>query len=107
MYEFILNTGEFNQRMARFYFKQLMEAICMIHSIGASHRDIKFENVLLDENFNLKLTDFGFSTIRPVSTTIGGTTGYMAPEIFEGKEYNGQKADIFAAGVLAFIMLTA
>ena len=58
----LIATEAFNSRMTKFYFKQLMEAIQAIHLADASHRDIKFENILLDEYFNLKLTDFGFAT---------------------------------------------
>jgi serine/threonine protein kinase len=76
---------------------------------GYCHRDIKLENLLLDSDFNLKLSDFGFSSIlmkdNQLLMTMKGTLGYMAPEIFQGKGYHGELTDIFALGVVLFGMI--
>jgi len=66
---------------------------------------VKPENILLDKDFNLKLTDFGFSTClsRGELHTRLGTEGYMAPEI-RTKNYDGKKIDMFAAGIILFIL---
>jgi serine/threonine protein kinase len=65
----------------------LLDALKYIHAQGITHRDIKPENILLDKDFNLKVTDFGFSTYssRGELNTRLGTEGYMAPEIRERK----------------------
>ena len=75
-----------------------------------AHLDIKLENILLDENFNIKLCDFGF--IEDVKTKVHkniGTDGYKAPEIYatngRSEGYDGDKTDIFALGVRLFILI--
>ena len=83
-----------------------MEALKYMAIQGISHRDLKPENLLLDNDFNLKIGDFGFSTTEIISTTKKGTPGYMSPEIHLGEKYNGTQADVFAAGVILFIMVS-
>jgi serine/threonine protein kinase len=66
------------------------------------------ENILLDDEMNVKIIDFGFSTKIPNEKKIKifcGTPSYMAPEIVEKKEYAGPPADIWALGVLLFALL--
>jgi len=80
------------------------------HSKGVVHRDLKPENLLLDDQFTLKLADFGFSNLvcaagHKLMFTECGTPGYMAPEMLKNKGYDGMKADIWACGVILFIML--
>lgn len=65
------------------------------------------ENVLLDENFDIKITDFGFSGINTDSLNRHrGTLGYMSPEILERRRFSGQAYDIFAACVILYILIT-
>lgn len=85
----------------------MLDTIEYIHSKGAVHRDIKLENILIDYDLNLKLTDFGFSTYKSVEKlqSYHGTKTYMAPEIKKGEVYNGKSTDIFSIGVVLFIMV--
>jgi len=78
-----------------------------MHQKGVSHRDLKLENILLDDNLNLKVADFGFSTYKKIEKlkSYRGTKTYMAPEIKQGKVYNGKQADIFSTGVILFILV--
>ena len=71
---------------------------------GYSHRDLKFENILIGKNYCLKLADMGFASQACVNTSYKGTQGYMAPEIVAGEDYQGVMADIFSAGVILFTM---
>lgn len=82
-----------------------------MHDKGYAHRDIKPENLLLTSTFVLKIADFGFSCLirgkdgTGILKTKLGTEGYMAPEIAT-KHYDGRKTDIFATGIILFIMYT-
>ena len=94
---------------AKRVFRQILEALKYCHSRCITHRDIKLENVLLDELNTIKLIDFGFSTCIPNDRRIKifcGTPSYMAPEIVRKTEYCGPPADIWALGVLLFTCLT-
>jgi len=93
---------------AKRLFGQILNGIEHCHSNNVAHRDIKLENLLLDENENIKIIDFGFSTCMPVQKRIRifcGTPSYMSPEIVTRKEYAGPPADIWALGVLLYAML--
>lgn len=112
----------FTEKMARTYFRSLIEstpkphsltflALELLHVSSVVHRDIKLENLLFDENFNLVIIDFGFSTkLKDHDQKVFeklGTIKYMAPETFENAEkgYLGQPVDIYACGLVLFYML--
>lgn len=109
---YLMATGPFPVPIARHYFKSLMDGLIYCHGKGVAHRDIKPDNLLLGEKFELKLADFGFAAAfrekgkgGKLYTTLG-TEAYMAPEIRGGIGYSGQAVDIFAAGIMLFIMMT-
>ena len=90
-------------------FYQMLKSVEYCHRENIIHRDIKLENLLLDENSKLKIIDFGFSTCIPNDKKIKifcGTPSYMAPEIVMKTEYCGPPADIWAMGVLLFTILS-
>lgn len=78
-----------------------------MHGKGVVHRDLKLENILVDDNMNLKVADFGFATFRKIHNlkSYRGTMTYMAPEIKEGKTYDGVQIDMFSTGVILFIIV--
>lgn len=61
LFDFVANSGRFNEKVARAYFHQLIDALKYLHTAGIAHRDLKPENIMLDKNFNLKVADFGFA----------------------------------------------
>lgn len=102
----ICEKGRLSENAARFYFRQLAETIDFIHSKGLAHRDLKPENLLFDEDFNLKLVDFAFAVpLDGPETALVGTPGYLAPEMHPKKGYIPAKVDLFATGVILFIMM--
>jgi len=92
----------------RFFMQQLVEAVKYMHKQAKTiHRDLKLENILVDQDLNIQLCDFGFAATRNITTLSGrkGTKTYMAPEIKLGRIYDGRKIDIFSLGVIMFILV--
>lgn len=102
--------GRFSEDLSRRYFKQLISAVGYCHSRGVYHRDLKPENLLLDENWELKVTDFGLSAVTGQIRqdgclhTLCGTPAYVAPEILAKKGYDGAKVDIWSCGIILFVL---
>jgi len=71
------------------------------------HRDIKLENLLVDQNMDIKFMDFGFATNKNIDSLTQqlGTKSYMAPEIRRCKVYDGRSTDIFSMGVILFSLV--
>lgn len=110
LFDYVANSGPFSEPIARYYFKQMLKGIHYIHSKGFSHRDLKPENILLDKNYDIKVVDFGFACPLEGRDESGtnrtqiGTPGYMAPEIISGNPYQGHVVDLFALGIILFIL---
>lgn len=88
-------------------FFQLASAVRYIHERNIAHRDIKLENVLLDESLNVHLGDFGFSVVAAPDALVRtpcGSPFYAAPEVIDNKEYVGRKADIWSLGICLYVM---
>ena len=98
---------------AKFIFKKILDGVQAIHEAGICHRDLKMTNILMDEFFNPKICDFGFATETQdengpkLLTEYLGTPNYAAPEMYEGKPYDGVKADIFSLGVILLNLVTS
>ena len=81
-----------------------------VHSAGLIHRDLKLENILLDEKNHVKLSDFGFSTLIESESMISrsritGTLKYMAPELILEKTDYDEKVDVYAFGVVVYLIV--
>ena len=110
---YLMNNGSLSESVSKCYFRQLISGLEYMHHKGYAHRDLKPDNLLLDENYNLLIADFGHSTLLrgPLNdgmlrTKTVGTTLYNPPEIWTQKEYEGQPMDVFMAGVVLFILVT-
>ena len=94
---------------AKIIFKQVVDAVKYCHHKNVVHRDIKLENLLVNENRVVKLIDFGFSIAIDPATKLNifcGTPSYMAPEIVNKMQYSFP-ADIWALGILLFKIITS
>jgi serine/threonine protein kinase len=108
----ILKFGKFlHHEVATDLFLQLIDALNYCHHHGVCHRDIKPSNLLISNEYDLLLSDFGISKHTNISQckTLCGTPRYMAPEIYNNliTTYDGTKSDIWSAGLVYFNMLTA
>uniref|UniRef100_A0A8C2DJ99 Protein kinase C n=2 Tax=Cyprinus carpio TaxID=7962 RepID=A0A8C2DJ99_CYPCA len=94
---------------ARFYAAEICIALNFLHEKGIIYRDLKLDNVLLDQDGHIKITDYGMCKegIRPGDTTstFCGTPNYIAPEILRGEDYGIFSVDWWALGVLMFEMM--
>ena len=92
-----------SEELAQNYFLQMLSAIRYIRSKGITHRDIKPDNILLDANGQLKLSDFGFAlySYNNLMHTTCGSPLYMAPEVIRGETYN-DKADLWSLGMIIY-----
>ena len=97
----------FKEKYSKVIFAKILRGVLSCHKAGICHRDLKMQNILLDENFNPKICDFGFATFNTGKLTEPlGTRNYAAPEIFLGRPYDGFKADIFSLGVVLLTLVT-
>lgn len=114
LFDFVAAAPEpLGEDLSRYYFLQLLSVVEYLHvELRIIHRDFKLENILVDRNFNLKVCDFTLAKTFTEGSMVGvyyshvGTERYMAPEIHEGKPYKGNTTDIFAIGVILFVMVT-
>ncbi|NWZ36697.1 SIK2 kinase, partial [Brachypodius atriceps] len=108
MFDHLTSNGHLSEGEARKKFWQILSAVEYCHSHHIVHRDLKTENLLLDANMNIKLADFGFGNFyksgEPLSTWCGSPP-YAAPEVFEGKEYEGPHLDIWSLGVVLYVLV--
>lgn len=95
----------------RTIFRQVVSAVAYLHERDIVHRDLKLDNVLVDpsDGHRVKIIDFGFSIKASPEQKLSlycGTPHYMDPDISRKKDYNGQAADVWALGVILFILVT-
>ncbi|XP_051895952.1 serine/threonine-protein kinase SIK3 homolog isoform X2 [Pristis pectinata] len=108
IFDHLVAHGRMAEKEARKKFKQIVAAVHFCHCRNIVHRDLKAENLLLDANLNIKIADFGFSNIftpGQLLKTWCGSPPYAAPELFEGKEYDGPKVDIWSLGVVLYVLV--
>lgn len=101
--------GSVSEAKARKYFFQIAHGLKYIHDNKIIHRDIKLDNILVDENDLCKICDFGVSRTMEDGEIINeqcGTPAYLAPEIILEQGYHGFGADVWSLGVLLFALLT-
>eukprot|EP01155_Anaeramoeba_flamelloides_P000740 Anaeramoba_flamelloidesa1053526_90.p1 GENE.a1053526_90~~a1053526_90.p1 ORF type:complete len:768 (-),score=184.67 a1053526_90:170-2473(-) len=108
LFDFIVAHEKLNESTTRRFFSEIISGIEYCHNLGIVHRDLKPENLLLDQNHRVKIIDFGFSNFslpNQLLETQCGSPHYIAPEIILGRGYDGVKCDIWACGVILYVLL--
>lgn len=97
---------QISQAQAITIFRQLLDAVEYLHSLGICHRDLKLENILMTEKGNIKLCDFGLASVSFDGNLSDacGSENYIAPEILNLSRFNGFKADMWGVGVILYIL---
>ncbi|GAB1294198.1 Non-specific serine/threonine protein kinase [Apodemus speciosus] len=112
IFDYLANHGRLNESEARRKFWQILSAVDYCHGRKVVHRDLKAENLLLDNNMNIKIAalrpDFGFGNFFKTGELLAtwcGSPPYAAPEVFEGQQYEGPQLDIWSMGVVLYVLV--
>lgn len=108
LFEFIDRQPMVDEQLCCFIFRQIVNAVDHLHSMHILHRDIKDENIIIDQNFHVKLIDFGSATYMEegkLFSTFYGTTEYCSPEVLAGNKYAGPELEMWSLGITLFVIM--
>ncbi|NXX80056.1 PASK kinase, partial [Urocolius indicus] len=108
LFTFIDNQPNLDEPLASYIFRQLVSAVGYLHCRNILHRDIKDENIVIAEDFTIKLVDFGSAAyLEPgrLFYTFCGTIEYCSPEVLAGKPYRGPELEMWALGVTLYTLV--
>ncbi|KAK9466154.1 kinase-like domain-containing protein [Lipomyces arxii] len=122
LFEMIETRRSLSERQVRYVIRQLVDALWFLDSLNIYHRDIKDENILIDDTLKIKLIDFGSAVVLPQTpstpttptTPSGrvqfnrfyGTMQYAPVEVLKSQPYDAEKSDVWALGILVYTCLT-
>ena len=107
LFKVLAAKKRFIERDVKFYIAQIIHGIGYLHSKNIIHRDLKAENLMLDENGYIKIIDFGLAKMlspNELASTVCGTPEYFAPELMSDQGYS-RDVDWWAVGILIYEML--
>ena len=106
--KYMRENGLLKEKMTKKIAVQILRGLDYCHNKKILHRDIKLDNILLDNKMKVKLCDFGVSRFMPEERIFErcGTPAYIAPEVINGDGYTGYAADIWSQGVLLYALMT-
>ncbi|KAK6752737.1 hypothetical protein RB195_003882 [Necator americanus] len=108
LYDYVSHFGSLPESEARRIFRQITSAVLYCHKHQVAHRDLKLENILLDQDNNAKIADFGLSNYfgnKTLLTTFCGSPLYASPEIINGTPYRGPEVDCWSLGILLYTLV--
>ena len=97
-----------NELVTSGIFRQIVSAVSYLHSHGIVHRDIKDENIIIDDKFHIKLIDFGsaaYFTPGKKFSTFCGTLDYCSPDVLLGNKYFGPELDVWTCGIVLYTLV--
>lgn len=109
LFEYLVRRGALPIPQALSFFQQIVCGLEYCHHRLICHRDLKPENLLLDRSLNIKIADFGMTSLNPPGSlleTSCGSPHYCDPMVVSGEMYDGLKADIWSCGVILYAMVT-
>ncbi|XP_026275517.1 PAS domain-containing serine/threonine-protein kinase isoform X1 [Frankliniella occidentalis] len=107
LFEFVDRRPKLDEPLISFIFRQIVAAVQYLHSLKILHRDIKDENVIIDQKFHAKLIDFGSATFMSADrlfSTFYGTVEYCSPEVLAGNKYEGPELEVWSLGVTLYVL---
>ncbi|KAK3088561.1 hypothetical protein FSP39_020640 [Pinctada imbricata] len=108
LFEFIDRAPLLDEALASYIFRQIVSAVSYLHGLSILHRDIKDENVILNERFQIKLIDFGAAAYMYPGKLFGtfcGTMEYCSPEVLMGNKYPGPELEVWSMGVTLYTLV--
>ncbi|RFU77388.1 hal kinase [Trichoderma arundinaceum] len=104
----IVMTGKMSREEIRCSFLQILNGVTYLHSMGLAHRDLKLDNVVVSDKGIMKIIDFGsahvfkypFESGSVPAKGIVGSDPYLAPEVYDSKEYNAEEVDIWSLAII-------
>jgi serine/threonine protein kinase len=108
LFDFALAHNKNDEKLARTIFRQLIEGMKHLHHSKIAHMDLKFENILIADNFVLKITDFDLSQKldeKKPEVKGRGTIHFRGPEVRDGMAKDFKAADVYSLGIMLFFMV--